>query len=58
VDAAEAYFDDANQEFKKIQAQENLVQQLSKSNDWTAFYRNMRKVETDDEIKPVYRYRH
>jgi len=58
VDAAEAYFDDSNQEFKKIQAQEALVNKLNSSNDWTAFYRNMQKVETDDIIKPVSRYRH
>jgi len=58
VDAAEGYFDESNQEFKKIQAQEQLVNKLNSSNDWTAFYRNMRKVETDDSIKPVSRYRH
>jgi hypothetical protein len=58
VDAAEGYFDESNQEFKKIQAQEQLVNKLNSSNDWTAFYRNMAKVESDDEIKPVSRYRH
>jgi hypothetical protein len=60
VDAAESYFDDANVEFKKIQAQEALVNQLSSSRDWTAFYRNMQKVESlsDDAIRPVSRYRH
>jgi hypothetical protein len=57
VDAAEAYFDESNQEFKKVQAQENLVNQLNATQDWTAFYRNMRKVESDDFIKPVARYR-
>jgi hypothetical protein len=60
VDAAEGYFDDANVEFKRIQAQENLVNQLNNSRDWTAFYRNMAKVESqsDESIKPVSRYRH
>ncbi len=57
VDAAEAFFDDANQEFKRVQKQEELVQTLAQNQDWTAFYRNMRKTETDDYIKPVARYR-
>jgi hypothetical protein len=58
VDAAEGYFDDSNQEFKKIQAQEALVQKLNSSQDWTAFYRNMARVESDETIRPVSRYRH
>jgi len=56
VDAAESFFDEANTEWKKIQKQEELVQQLSADRDWTAFYRNMQKTESDDEIKPVVRY--
>jgi hypothetical protein len=60
VDTAENFFDDANQEFKRIQMQENLIQQLSTSNDWTAYYRNSEKLESEFEetIKPVSRYRH
>lgn len=60
VDAAEGFFDDANTEFKKVQAQEALVNQLNASNDWTGFYRNMAKVELESEenIQPVSRYRH
>jgi hypothetical protein len=56
VDAAEGFFDDANQEFKRIQAQEHLVKKLAENQDWTAFYRNMRKAEIDDTIKPISRY--
>lgn len=58
VDATESYFDDANEEFKRIEAQEKLVQQLSTTNDWTAFYRNMAKVEETEKIQGVRRYRH
>jgi hypothetical protein len=59
VDAAEGFFEESNTEFKKIQAQEQLVNQLSETQDWTGFYRNMRKVESeDDSIRPVSRYRH
>lgn len=59
VDAAEGFFDESNQEFKKIQAQENLVKQLEDTQDWTAFYRNMKKTESDNDVpRPVSRYRH
>jgi hypothetical protein len=58
VDAAENFFDDANQEFKRIQKQDELVRQLSANQDWTAFYRNMRKTESEDFIRPISRYRH
>jgi hypothetical protein len=59
VDAAEGFFEDASAEFKQVQKQEHLLEQLSTSNDWTAYYRNMHKLEVDDEeIRPVARYRH
>jgi hypothetical protein len=58
VDAAEGFFDDANQEFKRVEAQDRLIQKLNQDKDWTAFYRNMEKVESDEEIRPVSRYRH
>ena len=60
VDAAESFFDESNQEFKKIQRQEQLIQKLSTSNDWTAFYRNSKKLESDSDefIRPVSRYKH
>lgn len=60
VDAAEGFFDDAGQEFKLVQSRERLAQQLSANQDWTAYYRNMSKIESesDAEIKPVGRYRH
>jgi len=60
VDTAENFFDDANAEFKLIQKQEALIQKLNTSNDWTGFYRNSAKLESesDDNIRPVGRYRH
>ena len=60
VDAAESFFEESNQEFKKIQRQEALIQKLSTSNDWTAFYRNSKKLESDSDefIRPVSRYKH
>jgi hypothetical protein len=60
VDSAEGFFEEANEELKKVQAQDALVQKLHKTQDWTAFYRNMGRIESesDDNIKPVGRYRH
>jgi hypothetical protein len=58
VDAAESYFDESNQEFKRVQKQEELLQRLNQNQDWTAFYRNSNKLESETEvaIKPVGRY--
>lgn len=57
VDAAESFFDDANQEFKRAQRQQEQIELLQSSNDWTAFHRNMAKLEEADFIKPVHRYK-
>lgn len=58
VDAAEGYFATAESEFKKIQKQEELVARLSQNQDFTAFYRNMRRVESDSTVQPISRYHH
>lgn len=59
VDCAENYFTESEEEFKRIQKQQELLNQLSQNNDWTAFYRNMHKVESQEiEVRPVSRYRH
>jgi hypothetical protein len=58
VDAAEGYFDEANEEWKKIQRQEEMIQRFENTQDWTAFYRNAATLESEDRIGPVQRYRH
>jgi hypothetical protein len=58
VDAAESYFSTAEDEFKRIQKQEELVQKLNQNQDFTAFYRNMRHVEMETSIRAIPRYRH
>lgn len=58
VDSVEQYFDEAKQEFERIQKQEQLDMQLRHDKDFTAFYRNSRMLERQtDEIRPVRRYR-
>lgn len=44
-DAADAFVRDAASEFEKIEKQEALAQLLANTQDWTGFYRNMRKLE-------------
>jgi len=53
VDAAEQYFETAAEEFSKVQKQEELIRMLAANSDWTAFYRNMRTIESVDSNQPV-----
>lgn len=60
VDAADHYFDEAEQEFKEIQQRDALVQSLKQGEiDQTMFYRRARLVEQLNEeegLVPVSRY--
>lgn len=55
-DKAERYFDEAGSEFAKIQRQEALTQALQNSQDWTAYYRNMRAVEATSPMQVARRF--
>lgn len=57
-DAAEKYFNESSAEFEKVQKREKLAQLLAQNQDWTAFYRNNRQLESKNLIKPVSRYHH
>lgn len=52
VDAAENYLDVAEKEFGVIQKREQIIQRLQANNDWTAFYRDMRGLDSG-KVKPV-----
>jgi hypothetical protein len=56
VDSAEAYVTEAGEEFKKVQKQAALVEQLRNSQDWTAFYRNARTIEAGSHQQMVRRF--
>ena len=56
VDSAEAYFKESAKEFEKIQRQQKLIETLKNTNDWTAFYRNMRTVESKPAMQMVRRF--
>lgn len=57
-DSAERYFEEASEEFKKIQREAAILAQLNASQDWTAYYRNMRTIEAGQTQKMVSRYHH
>lgn len=56
VDAAEAFFEESSEEFKRVQREAQLIQQLNHTKDYTAYYRNMSRIESEDRILPVNRY--
>lgn len=56
VDTAERYFDEASEEFKKVQREAIIIERLNASQDWTAFYRNMRTIEASDRPTVVTRF--
>lgn len=56
-DAAERFFAEASQEFEKVKKQEQLIQTLSATQDFTAYYRNMNRIEkSQDTIQAVRRF--
>jgi hypothetical protein len=56
-DSAERYFEEATSEFEKIKKQEELIARLQANQDWTAYYRNMRTLESPStDMKMVKRY--
>lgn len=55
-DSAERYFTEASREFDKIQKQEAISQVLQGNHDWTAYYRNMRSIDTIPKIQVVSRF--
>ncbi len=58
VDIADKFFDDSSDEFKRVQRVQHLTEHLAKTQDWTAFYRNMGKLDEEANITnmPVIRF--
>lgn len=59
VDSAEAYFNDATDEFVRVQKQGELIARLAQNNNMTAFYIAMRKNEESQKqsMMPMFRRR-
>jgi Terminase large subunit, T4likevirus-type, N-terminal len=56
LDEVERFFEVAADEFKRVQREQELIEKLNNSQDWTAFYRNMRTLESHNKIQAVSRY--
>lgn len=56
LDTAERYFEESSEEFKKVQREAEIIQQLNMTQDFTAFYRNMRTIEAANNVKMVSRF--
>jgi len=56
--SADSFFGTAVDENARLEKRNNVIQQFEQTKDMTAFYRNMRRIETenDEVIKPVSRY--
>lgn len=57
VDTCESLLVEAEQEFIKAQKQQALIEQLNSTSDYTAFYRNMKMVESTNVVHAVRRYK-
>lgn len=58
MDTVDRFFDEAKDEFDKVQKEDELVQKLSNDGDWTAFYRNSRTLESTNKVIVAHRYHH
>lgn len=53
IDTADKYFEESTKEFNKIQARQEIEQKLSRDSDFTAYYRNSRRIEASSTPKPI-----
>lgn len=56
VDSAERYFDEAGESFARIQRQERITKHLQNTQDFTAYYRNMKALESQTKMQVVRRF--
>lgn len=55
-DTADSYFNEAQEEFKKVLRQATIIEQLKQTQDHTAFYRNSRTIENAEKPKMISRF--
>lgn len=58
IDAIDKYFDDAIDEYKTVQKQQDIINRLNATNNFTAYYMNMRRMESEGLNRPINRYHH
>ena len=57
-DSAERYVMESAAEFERVQKQEELIKTLRDTNDWTTYYRNMNRVESETGSQAMSLFRH
>jgi hypothetical protein len=55
-DTANRYFEESSEEFERIKREAAIIAQLNHTQDFTAFYRNMRTIEAGVSVAPVSRF--
>lgn len=58
IDSVDRYFNEAKEEFEKVQKQQQIINALENNQDWTMFYRNMKALESKTINQSIRRYRH
>jgi len=56
LDTVENYVSESSNEFERLKKEEQMVALLRNTNDWTGFYRNMNKIESESTVPVVHRY--
>lgn len=56
-DTADRFFDDSEKEFEKLKTSEFINERLKNTQDFTAYYRNMHRLESTTESFGVRRYK-
>lgn len=52
-DAADTFVNEAGKEFEKVKAEAAIIDRLKQTQDFTAYYRNMKTLESAHHIQPV-----
>jgi hypothetical protein len=56
-DSADRYFDESEKELKDLKEKDYINERLHQTQDYTAFYRNMRRIESENSNFGIRRYR-
>lgn len=56
IDEADRYFNEAIDEMRVVEQRDAIIKRVEQDQDWTAFYRNARKLEQRTIYTPVKRY--
>ena len=55
-DTADRYIEESSEEFKRVKREAAMIAKLNATQDWTAFYRNMRTIEAENQPRMISRF--